>query len=42
MDSWLYIAGTNLVAVHGLRHGGEDGDKEEVKKIGRRTKKREE
>jgi hypothetical protein len=42
MESSLYVAGPNLVTVHGLRHGDNDDKEEEVKRIGRRTWKRDE
>ena len=43
MDIWLYVAGPNLVPAHGLRHGDdEDDNKEEWKRIGRRTRKSDE
>ena len=40
----MYVAGLNVVTVHGLRHGDDDDDdnKEEGKRIGRRTRKRDE
>jgi hypothetical protein len=42
MDSSLSVAGPDLVPVHGLRHGDDDDKEEEVKRVGRRTRKRDE